>query len=124
MMTAAVMAVALSAMSAGPAMAHFCHKSGWTEAAQAGAAKSQAWMTADEWRGFIDFAVDQGWVCEAGGDAAHTYIDNLPTNTLFMGPGLLAGGTIMNGKGKTPSRIGHVPVWEFEELCSEASLAH
>jgi hypothetical protein len=123
-LTVAVAAVAISMLAAGPALAHFCYKTGWNEAAQAGASGSRAWVTAAEWHGFIDEAVAEGWVCEAGGEAAHAYVAAVPDDTLFMGPGLTAGGTLKNGKGKTPPHFGFVPVWEFEELCEGGGGHH
>jgi hypothetical protein len=118
MLTVVISIFVFSMMAAGPALAHFCYKTGWNEAAQAGAAKSQAWLTAEDWHEIIDFVVDEGWVCEEGGEAAHEYVAGLPADTLFMGPGLTAGGTLKNGKGKTPAQFGFIPVWEFEDLCA------
>ena len=46
-------AAAAFALAATPAFAHFCSKSGWNDSALAHAAKSEAWLTADEWKGFI-----------------------------------------------------------------------
>lgn len=114
-MTTATAVLAISAVTAGPALAHYCYKTGWTEAAQAGASGSQAWATTEEMRDFVAFAVDAGFVCEAGGDAAYAYLDDLPSDTLFLGPGLLAGGAKQQGRG--PAHIEHLPLHEFEELC-------
>ena len=56
-------AAAAFALAATPAFAHFCSKSGWNDSALAHAAKSEAWLTADEWKGFIAEA-------EAGGEGS------------------------------------------------------
>ena len=99
-----VAALALSA----PAFAHFCFKTGWSDAALAHAAGSQAWLTAAEWNEFIDFAVGEGEICASGADVLRNQIAANPADTLYMGPGLLAGGTLKNGKGNTPSHFGYL----------------
>ena len=99
-----VVALALSA----PAFAHFYFKTGWSDAAATHAAGSQAWMTAAEWNEFIDFAVGEGEICSAGADVLRGQIAANPANTLYMGPGLLAGGTLKNGKGNTPAHVGYL----------------
>ena len=101
-------AVAAFALAATPAFAHFCSKSGWSEAALEHAAGSQAWMTAAEWNEFIDFAEESGEVCPAGADNLRDQVAAQPEDTLFMGPGLLAGGTLKNGKGNTPSQFNYL----------------
>jgi hypothetical protein len=45
--------VGLMALTVGPALAHYCYKTGWNENAHANAQKSQAWITGDEWKGFV-----------------------------------------------------------------------
>jgi hypothetical protein len=84
--------VAALTLAAAPALAHFCSKSGWSEAALAHAAKSNAWLTAAEWNEFIDFAAETGEICPAGADNLRAQVASRPADTLFMGPGLLAGG--------------------------------
>jgi hypothetical protein len=104
-------AVAAFALAATPAFAHFCSKSGWSDAALQHAAKSQAWMTAAEWGEFIDFAEAEGEICPAGAENLRSQVASRSEDTLFMGPGLLAGGTLKNGKGNTP---GHFDYLDFE----------
>ena len=58
-----------------------------------------SWLTADEWKGFVAGAVAEGEICAAGAANLVAQIDSQPEDTLFMGPGLLAGGTLKNGKG-------------------------
>jgi hypothetical protein len=108
-------AVAVFALAAGPAFAHFCSKSGWSDAALQHAAGSQAWMTADEWLEFIAFAEEEGEICTAGADNLRTQVASRSADTLFLGPGLLAGGTLKNGKGKTPD---HFDYLDFEAAFS------
>lgn len=108
-LTAAVVAaVAVFALAASPALAHFCAKTGWSEAALANAPNSQAWMTAGEWLGFIAGAEAAGEICPAGANNLRAQIGSFPADTLFMGPGLLAGGTLKNGKGNTPDQFAYL----------------
>jgi hypothetical protein len=106
----AVAIVAALALSA-PAFAHFCSKTGWSDAALAHAAGSQAWLTEGEWLEFVDFAVSEGEICPAGADVLRAQLAANPDDTLYMGPGLLAGGTLKNGKGNTPD---HFRYLDFE----------
>jgi hypothetical protein len=110
-------AVAALAIAATPAFAHFCSKSGWSDAALAHAAKSGPWMTAADWNGFIDEAVGAGEICPAGAADLKAQIAAYPSNTLFMGPGLLAGGTLKNGKDNTPSQFNHLDFEAAFGLC-------
>jgi hypothetical protein len=113
-----VAAVAVLALAASPAFAHFCSKSGWSDSAFAQAAKSNAWSTPDEMKQFIAGAAAAGEICEAGAADLVAQIDSRPDNTLFMGPGLLAGGTLQNGKGNTPEHFDHLHFDEAFELCA------
>ena len=108
LMAAFAASVAVFALAASPALAHFCSKAGWSEAALAHAANSKAWMTADEMLGFVAGAEATGEICPAGADDLRAQIASRPANTLFMGPGLLAGGTLHNGKGNTPEHFQHL----------------
>ena len=110
--------VAVFAIAVAPAYAHFCSKSGWSDAALAHAAGSQSWLTAAEWNGFIDGAVAAGEVCPAGAAKLRAQIASYPSNTLFMGPGLLAGGTLKNGKGNTPSQFNYLDFEAAFGLCA------
>jgi hypothetical protein len=110
-------AVAAFAVAATPAFAHFCSKTGWSDAALAHAPKSEAWLTAAEWNGFIDDAVGAGEICPAGAADLKSQIAAYPSNTLFMGPGLLAGGTLKNGKDNTPSQFNYLDFETAFGLC-------
>ena len=98
-------------LAAAPAYAHFCSKSGWSEAALAHAANSNAWLSESEWLAFLDEVEAAGEICPAGADNLREQIASRPDDTLFMGPGLLAGGTLKNGKGNTPE---HFDYLDFE----------
>jgi hypothetical protein len=120
-MAAFVASVAVFALAASPALAHFCSKSGWSEAALEHAAKSKAWMTADEWLGFVAGLEAKGEICPDGADDLRAQIASRPANTLFMGPGLLAGGTLHNGKGNTPEHFQHLDFESAFGACGEPS---
>ena len=109
--------IAALALAASPAFAHFCSKTGWSDKALSHAAGSKAWLTADEWLDFIDVAVAEGEICEAGADNLAAQVTSRPTNTLFMGPGLLAGGTLKNGKGNTPAQFDYLDFETAFGLC-------
>ena len=96
---AGIAAVVASLVLAAPAAAHFCSKSGWSDAALAHAPKSQSWLTAEEWLQFIEFAVVEEEICREGADALIAQIESRPADTLFMGPGLLAGGAEFRARG-------------------------
>ena len=113
-----VAAVAAFALAATPAFAHFCSKSGWSPAALEHAAKSTAWMTAAEWGEFIDFAESSGEICPAGADDLREQVESRSDDTLFMGPGLLAGGTLKNGKGNTPEHFAYLDFESAFGACS------
>jgi len=90
-----------------PAMAHFCFKTGWNQTAAANAGKSQAWLTANEYIAWVN-SLDEAFICQEGKAVATEYFQAQPSNTLFMGPGLLAGGTLKNEKGNTPAHVGYL----------------
>ena len=103
---AAIAAAALSlTVGAGPAMAHFCLKDFGSAAGTA--ANGNAWHTGEE---MLAFATQAGCDNLAGIEA---FID-AHEGYLFMGPGLLAAGTLQNGKGKTPKKITYMPFALFE----------
>ena len=111
--TAAVLAVA----AAGPAAAHFCYKTGNPNNGTNG----QAWMTQEEWLGFIDAieVVDSDTTpiatCEAQVAAVRAHVAGLDDSVRIMGPALLAGGTL--GTDRTPKNIGYTPIWLVPEDC-------
>ena len=104
---AAVAALTAALALASPAWAHFCFKTGWNELAAASAGKSQAWLTANEYVAWVN-SPEASFICPAGKVVATAYFQGQPPTTLFMGPGLLAGGTLKNGKGNTPPHVGYL----------------
>ena len=110
-------AVAVFALAASPALAHFCSKSGWSESALTHAAGSQAWLTKAEWMGFLADMEAAGEICPAGADNLAAQLDSRPADTLFKGPGLLAGGTLKNGKGNTPEHFKYLDFEAAFALC-------
>jgi hypothetical protein len=112
--------IAALALAAAPAYAHFCSKTGWSDKALQHAAGSKAWLTADEWIAFIDSAAGAEEICPAGADALKAQVLSQPANTLFMGPGLLAGGTLKNGKDNTPEHFQYLDFESAFALCASA----
>jgi lysozyme family protein len=102
---AAVAAATAALAFTAPAFAHFCFKEGWNERAAAGAGKSQAWMTPTEMNAWVQSAP---FICPAGKAVAATYLSSVPSTTLFLERGLLAGGTLKNEKGNTPEHFGYL----------------
>jgi hypothetical protein len=105
-------------LAASPAYAHFCMKTGWSDAAVQHAAESQAWLTKSDWLAFIEEAVEAGVGCEAGAEILRAQIAAAPENTLFLGPGLLGGGTLKNGKGNTPEHFGYLDFEAADAACA------
>ena len=88
------------ALSGGTAFAHYCYRTDVPEGSKM--AKGSAWHTQDEMiEAFGGFPLPDD--CKA---RIIAHIDGLPDGTLFMGPGLLAGGAIPQGKG--PEGVGHL----------------
>jgi hypothetical protein len=100
---AAAIGVAVVLASASPAFAHFCRRVDFNEVAASHAGGSNAWLTADEWREFLPFIAED---CPEAVPLLEDILDAADEHTLFMGPGLLAGGTI--GKGKTPDHFAYM----------------
>ena len=103
----AAMAGVLFVVGAGPAFAHFCRKIDFNPTAAAHAGASKAWLTADEWREFLPFIEAD---CPGISAAIEPILDAAEESgtTLFMGPGLLAGGTLKNDKGNTPPHFAYM----------------
>lgn len=118
MFAGAAMAGAVVITGAGPAFAHFCQKIDFNPTAAARAGESDAWVTAAEWSEFLPFieadcpgitaAIEP--ILTAAGDSG---------TTLFMGPALLAGGTLKNGKGNTPDNVSYSMLDAFIQYCPE-----
>lgn len=117
MVAGAAMSGAVVIASAGPAFAHFCRKIDFNPTAAAHAGASNAWLTADEWREFLPFIEADCPGITPAIEAILTDAEESGT-TLFMGPGLLAGGTLFNGKGKTPEHFAYM-LDAFIQYCPE-----
>jgi hypothetical protein len=89
--------------SASPAWAHFCRRIDFNEMAASKAGGSRAWLTAEEWEEFLPFIAEE---CPDAVPLIQQILDDADEHTLFMGPGLLAGGTI--GKGNTPDHFAYM----------------
>ena len=105
-MTTTAATVGGLALLTGTANAHFCIKEGMPSQA----ANGKAWSTPAEFIEIVPF-FDAPEDCKA---AVIGYVADLPDGSLLMGPGLLAGGTLKNGKGNTPDGITYIP---FPQLC-------
>ena len=97
------LAAGLLVASAGPAFAHFCYRIDFNEMAASRAGGSNAWLTAEEWEAFLPFIAEE---CPEAVPLIQAVLDSADEHTLFMGPGLLAGGTL--GKGNTPSHFAYM----------------
>ncbi len=105
-MAGAALATGVLLASASPAFAHFCRRVDFNEMAASRAGGSNAWLTADEWREFLPFILED---CgQDTVDAIELVLDDGEASgtTLFMGPGLLAGGTLK--KGNTPDHFAYM----------------
>jgi hypothetical protein len=101
--------VAALVLTASPALAHFCFKE-FNSTAAMNAAQSNAWITAEDWLAFLpEVAGDLPPACA---DAIEAFliedVQSDSINRLYMLPGLLAGGTLNNGKGNTPEKVGYL----------------
>jgi len=106
MVAGAALATGVLLTSASPAFAHFCRKVDFNAIAASHAGGSKAWLTAAEWEEFLPFIEE-----ECGPEtvaAIQTVLDDADEHTLFMGPGLLAGGTLKNGKDNTPDHFAYM----------------
>jgi hypothetical protein len=107
MVAGAAVTGAVVLTSAGPAFAHFCRKVDFNPTAAAHAGASEAWSTADEWRAFLPFIESD---CPGITGAIEPILAEAEASgtTLFLGPGLLAAGTLSNGKGNTPEHFAYM----------------
>jgi hypothetical protein len=107
LMTAA--GVAALVLTASPALAHFCYRD-FNPKSNAG--NSGSWSTREEMLALLpEFGLSPE--CE---QMAEDFISGSPEGRMFMGPGLLAGGTLKNGKGNTPEKVGYL-IFELPSEC-------
>ena len=99
--TVAAATVGVVALSSGTAMAHYCYRTDVPESSKM--SNGKAWHTKAEtlaeWS-TLPFLVGE---CRT---LTLAHIGSLPEDTLFMGPGLLAGGAVQKGQG--PDGVGHL----------------
>jgi hypothetical protein len=98
----ATLALSLT-VGAGPALAHFCSRDFGPGNGQK-AANGQAWFTGAE---YLAIADDEPCINK---ELLADFIAEHPNN-LFMGPGLLAGGTLKSGN--TPKKVAYIPFEVF-----------
>jgi hypothetical protein len=115
MVAGAAMTGAVVGAGVGPAYAHFCRKVDFNPTAAAHAGASKAWLTAGEWREFLPLIETDCPGITAAIEPILAAAEASGT-TLFLGPGLLAGGTLRNGKGNTPEHFAYM-LDEFIEHC-------
>lgn len=105
------------ALLTGTASAHFC-----AFAAPEGSkiTNGQAWNTGEETVAWITEAT-KTWSgdCALARDAVVAQVKELDASGhVFMGPGLLAGGTLMNGSDNTPAHFAYLTTFfEVPETC-------
>jgi hypothetical protein len=106
-MTAA--GVAALVLTASPALAHICIRD-FNPNSNGG--NSGAWSTREEMLALLpQFGLSPE--CE---QIAEDFITSSPDGRMFMDPGLLAGGTLKNGKGNTPDKVGYL-IFELPGEC-------
>jgi hypothetical protein len=95
-----IAAMAVVALTAGPASAHFCFKTNLNERAAEGQAGSA------NWESFHDLAFEMTGLCDAGIDILAD-AGGATSDTLINGHGTMAGGTLRKEDSGTPS-ISHL----------------
>jgi hypothetical protein len=116
-------AAAAALVLAAPSYAHFCFRA-FTGEAATHAGGSSAWMSEAEWLTFLGQLEEAGEICSEGADLLEAQIVSKPEGTLFMGPGLLAGGTLKNGKGNGPENVGYLDFEPAFAACGVEGEAH
>lgn len=99
-MTVVGAAVSIFTLSTGTAFAHYCYRTDVPE--NSSMRSGAAWATQEET--LASFA--QIPLPEPCKTRVLAHIESLPEDTLFMGPGLLAGGAVRQGQG--PEGVGHL----------------
>ena len=113
---AAALAAAAVLIPASPALAHYCYKDFKSEKSALKTAKATSWMTAQEFKTMLLANVPPD-LPQCVIDDAVAFFDGAPDTRLFMGPGLLAGGT--EGTDHTPSQFGYTPFDSFGASCPQ-----
>lgn len=112
----------IGVLGAGPALAHYCFKTDWNEAATSNS-KSQGWVPVADFAAFIEEEVPEfATMCDEGMAIWDATIEDLTArNTRVKGPGLLAGGT--EGSHRTPEHFGYLfeTFMEMLEACDDTA---
>jgi hypothetical protein len=104
--TTGIAAMAVVALTAGPASAHFCFKTNLNERAAEGQAGSANWVS------FHDLAFEFTGLCDAGIEVL-AEAGGVTSDTLINGHGTMAGGTLRKGEDAGTPSISHL---DFEAI--------
>jgi hypothetical protein len=104
--TTGIGAIAVLALTAGPASAHFCFKTNLNERAAEGQAGSANWVS------FHDLAFEFTGLCDAGIEIL-AEAGGVTPDTLINGHGTMAGGTLRKGADSGTPSISHL---DFEAI--------
>ena len=113
--TTGIAAAAAVVLGAGPASAHFCFKTNLNERAAQGMAGSSNWVS------FHDLAFEFTGLCDAGIEVLADAGGATP-ETLINSHGTMAGGTLRDGEGGTPS-ISHLDFEAIDAATEDAVAA-
>lgn len=114
----------IGVVGAGPALAHYCYRTGWNEAATSHS-RTQAWMPIEDFAAMLEAEVPEFTeMCDDGMDIWDETIATLASqNTRVKGAGVLAGGT--EGTSRTPQQFGYLfdTFLEMLEACAPEPTA-
>ena len=114
--TTGIGAIAVLALTAGPASAHFCFKTNLNERAAEGQAGSANWVS------FHDLAFEFTGLCDAG-IAVLAEAAGATPSTLINGHGTMAGGTLRKGEDAGTKSISHLDFDAIDAAMLEATEA-
>ena len=116
LVTTGISAVAVVALTAGPANAHFCFKTNLNQRAGQGMAGSANWVS------FHDLAFEFTGLCDAGIEVLAEAGGATP-ETLINSHGTMAGGTLRKGKDAGTPSISHLDFEAIEAASEDAAAA-
>jgi hypothetical protein len=114
--TTGIGAIAVLALTAGPASAHFCFKTNLNERAAEGQAVSANWVS------FHDLAFEFTGLCDAGIEIL-AEAGGVTPDTLINGHGTMAGGTLRKGADSGTPSISHLDFAAIEAAMGDATAA-
>ena len=114
--TTAIGAMAVLALTAGPASAHFCFKTNLNERAAEGQAGSANWVS------FHDLAFEFTGLCDAGIEVL-AEAGGVTPGTLINSHGTMAGGTLRKGEDAGTPSISHLDFEAIEAATDDAIAA-